>query len=301
MTGRTRRVLVTMLSAALTLTACGGPQGAGRRVTPSVATAPAVTKVLVVVEENHSLDQMKAGMPYTFRLAQRFGYATNYRALTHPSLPNYLAMVGGSTFGVADDGPPTAHPISAPSVFADALAGGRSVAVYADGMGTNCRASDGGDHYAVRHNPWVYFVRERADCRRFDVPGSALAVDARRGALPNVGLVVPDTCRDAHDCGLGVADAWFARVMRSVVAGPDWRAGRLAVVLTADEDDHNEDNKVLTVVAHPSQDHHVVDQRLDHYSLLRLLEDVAGAPHRGRAADATSMSRAFHLPVLHRS
>jgi phosphatidylinositol-3-phosphatase len=301
-----------VLCGVLVLTACGGagglPRGAGtgqdsgagvsRSAAPTAARSHGVTKVLVVIEENHSLDQMRAGMPYTFRLAERFGYATDYRALTHPSLPNYLAIVGGSTFGVTDDRPPSAHALSATSVFADALARGRTAAVYADGMTQGCMDHDGGDHYAVRHNPWAYFVRERAVCARFDMAGSALHGDAARGDLPNVGLVIPDTCRDAHDCGLSHADSWFARVMGDVFAGPDWRAGRLAVVLTADEDDHdNQDNKVLTVVVHPSQRHHVVAEPLDHYSLLRLLEDVVGAPHRGQAAGAASMSQAFRLPL----
>jgi acid phosphatase len=43
-----------------------------------------VTKVLVFIVENHSLSQMKSQMPYTFGLAQRFGYATNYTAIQHP-------------------------------------------------------------------------------------------------------------------------------------------------------------------------------------------------------------------------
>jgi acid phosphatase len=85
--------------------------------------------------------------------------------------------------------------------------------------------------------------------------------------------------------------------MRKIFAGPDWRSGHLAVVLTADEDDHSQDNKILTVVVHPSQHAHVVHVRLDHYSLTRLYEDVVHAPHLFHAAGAASMSDAFGLPV----
>src|SRR3954469_22879393 len=60
----------------------------------AVVSAPVVTKVLAFVEENHSLAQMQAGMPYTFALAKQYGYASNYAAITHPSLPNYLAIAG---------------------------------------------------------------------------------------------------------------------------------------------------------------------------------------------------------------
>jgi phosphatidylinositol-3-phosphatase len=289
---------------------CGGgtPKGTGAggsaghtSASPSASktSTPSrpVTKVLVVIEENHSLDQMRAGMPYTYSLAERFGYAENYFALAHPSLPNYLAIVAGSTFGISDDHPPAAHPIAASSVFADALARGRTAGVYADGMPQSCAASNGGDHYAVRHNPWTYFTRERSVCKKFDVPGTRLRGDIEAGRLPSIGLVIPNTCHDAHDCGLQVADAWFANVMRQVFAGPDWRAGHLAVVLTADEDDRNEDNNVLTVVVHPSQHHHLVEQRLDHRSLFQMLEEVVGAPGRPKTAGRTTMLGSFGLPV----
>lgn len=295
-----------LLGVSAAIAGCSGQPTTGKHpghsaaptfVAPPAARAEPVRKMLVVIEENHSLDEMRAGMPYTFGLAKRFGYATDYHAVSHPSLPNYLAIVGGSTFGITDDHPPVAHPVRVPSVFADGLARGRSVAVYADGMPGNCAPSNGGDNYAVRHNPWAYFGAEQSACRKFDVPASRLHDDITRGHLPNLGLVIPNTCHDAHDCGLATADAWFAKLMHDIFSGPDWRSGRLAVVLTADEDDHNQDNKVLTVVAHPSQHQHVVRVRLDHYSLLRALEDVAGAPHRGKAVGAASLSGAFNLPI----
>jgi acid phosphatase len=85
--------------------------------------------------------------------------------------------------------------------------------------------------------------------------------------------------------------------MQKVFAGPDWKSGRLAVVLTADEDDHTQSNKVLTVVIHPSQDHHVVGTRLTHYSLTRLYGEVAHLPLLGNAAIAPAMAEDFALPV----
>ncbi|MBA3783853.1 MAG: phosphoesterase, partial [Nocardioides sp.] len=78
-------------------------------VAPSVVSTATVTKVLTIIEENHSYAQMKAGMPYLFSLSKKYGYASNWTAITHPSLPNYLAMTGGSTFGVTDDSAPSAN------------------------------------------------------------------------------------------------------------------------------------------------------------------------------------------------
>jgi acid phosphatase len=258
---------------------------------------PEVTKVLVFVLENHSLDAMRAQLPYTFSLAQRYGYATAYRGVAHPSLPNYLAMLGGSTFGVVDDHDPSAHPITGSSVFGQALAAGHTAGLYAEGMPAPCATENGGERYAVRHNPWAYFVDERASCERHDVPLSALPGDLAAGRLPDVGLVIPDTCNDAHDCDASVADAWLRDQLGPVLAGPDWHSGHLAVVITADEDHYDQDNLVLTTVLHPSLHGVVVDADLTHLSLSRFLDEVLGLPALREAAEAPSMAEAFGLSV----
>lgn len=264
---------------------------------PSPSPGPAVTKVLVFVLENHSLDAMRAQLPYTFSLAQRYGYATSYRGVAHPSLPNYLALLGGSTFGVTDDHDPSAHPITGSSVFGQALAAGHTAGLYAEGMPAPCATENGGERYAVRHNPWAYFVDERASCERYDVPLSALPGDLAAGRLPDVGLVIPDTCNDAHDCDAAVADAWLRDQLAPVLAGPDWHSGHLAVVITADEDHYDQDNLVLTTVLHPSLHGVVVDADLTHLSLSRFLDEVLGLPALREAAAAPSMAEAFGLSV----
>jgi len=252
--------------------------------------------VLVFIEENHSLSQMKADMPYAFGLAQRFGYAAQYSAITHPSLPNYIAITGGKTYGITNDDPPSANPVSGSSVFGQAVAAGRTAAVYADGMPGTCATSNDGD-YAVKHNPWAYFADERSACQRYDVPVDRLGGAIAGGTLPNVGMVIPNLCHDAHDCSLGTADTWFKGWMTKIFEGPDWRSGHLAVVLTADEDDNSGANTVLTVVIHPSQRANVVTTALTHYSLTRLLEESAGVPYLFGAASAPSMTSAFRLPL----
>jgi len=243
---------------------------------------------------------MQSAMPYTNSMALRYGYASSYTAVMHPSLPNYLAIAGGSTFGVTDDQAPASHPLDGQSVFGQALAAGKTAAVYADGMPGNCAPTSGGTSYAVKHNPWAYFASatERAGCASFDVPESRLQTDVTNGTLPNVGMVIPNLCNDAHDCSLGTADAWFQSRMEAIMAGPDWQSGHLAVVLTADEDEGLSGNTVLTVVIHPSQNGHVVSAPLTHYSLTRLYEQVIGTTeYLNNAAAAPDMAAAFGLPI----
>lgn len=255
-----------------------------------------ISKVLVVVLENHSLDAMQRGMPWTFGLAKRYGYTTGYRAVTHPSLPNYLAIAGGDTFGITDDHDPSAHVLHGSSVFGQALAQHRTAKVYAEDMPSPCATTSSG-RYAVRHNPWTYFADERAACRQYDVPMTALAGDVRNGALPNVGMVVPNTCSDAHDCPLSTADGWLRDVVGQVMAGPDFASGRLLIVITADEDDHDQGNLVLTTIVTPQISRSWVAADLSHYSLSRLLSQVAGAEPLRQAASAHSLASAFGLAV----
>src|SRR5664279_1786470 len=65
----------------------------------SSAAAAAPDKALVVVEENHSHSSVLSGMPYLASLADTYGQTRTYQAVADPSLPNYLAIIAGSTFG----------------------------------------------------------------------------------------------------------------------------------------------------------------------------------------------------------
>ncbi len=252
------------------------------------------SKLLVFVVENHSLTQMQQQMPWTYRLAQRFGYATRYQAIRHPSLPNYLAIAGGSTFGVADDDAPRAHPLGGHSVFGLALHAGLSAHVYAEDMPEPCALTSSGD-YAVKHNPWPYFVHERRACQKRDVSMAGFRGDVRHGRLPAAGMVIPNLCNDAHDCSLATADAWLKAKVGLAMSGSDFKDGRLAIVVTADEDDGSQGNKVLTLVVQRGVHQVVTHRQFTHYSLCRLYTQILGVDPLREAAHAPSMVKAFGL------
>ena len=268
---------------------------------PSTGTATSITKVLTIVLENHGVAAVTRTMPRVMALARRYGQTTHDRAVTHPSLPNYLALAGGSTFGVRDDAGPSAHPITGPSVFDLAITHGHTARTYAEGMPTSCAVQSSG-RYAVKHNPWVYFddAASRRACSVDDVPlgtttAGRLVSDIAGGTLPSVGLVIPDLCHDAHDCGLATADAWVADWVARIQQGADWNAGRLAVVVTFDEAETGGDNTVMTVVIAPSIDGVVAGQELTHLSWTRWMSDLIGSPAPRDALAAPSLGAAFGL------
>jgi len=269
----------------------------------SHAASPAtrVDKVLMIVEENRSVQDVTAHMPYLMSQARSYGAATNYYAMSHPSLPNYLALAGGSTFGVVDDQTPDAHQLHGPSVFGRLVAAGRTTKSYAESMPTNC-ARRNYDTYAVRHNPWPYFEdpAERAHCEKFDVASGsptagALADDITAGKLPTFGLLIPDVCHDGHDCSAATTDRWLRSWLPRIKKGPDFTSNRLAIVITWDEDDNHSGNRVPTVVIHPSLRGKQVTTRLDHYGLAASIARIGGIRPLRRAHKATDVLAAFNL------
>src|SRR5664280_2545842 len=131
----------------------------------------APVKALVVVEENHSQSSVSSGMPYLASLADTYGQTSAYQAVAHPSLPNHLAIIAGSTFGVTDDRPPADHPVPGASLLDLAIAKAATAKAYIEDMPGPCTLVSSGD-YAVKHNPWAYFAdpTDRRNCQNFDLP-----------------------------------------------------------------------------------------------------------------------------------
>jgi len=285
-------------------TAVAPSAGASNPASPAAASSAAgaaPVKALVVVEENHSQSAVLSGMPYLASLADTYGQTSAYRAVAHPSLPNYLAVIGGSTFGVTDDRPPADHPVAGASVLDSAIARAATAKAYIEDMPGPCTLVSSGD-YAVKHNPWAYFAdqTDRGNCRNFDVPtgtatGGALYDDIQAGTLPTIGLLIANLCHDAHNCPLSTADAWLQQWLPIVMRGPDYRAGRLAIVITFDEDDNSGDNTVLTTVIAPTVHHVSAAGPLTHYSLTRYLAELTGTPPPAEAATAASLGTAFGM------
>jgi phosphatidylinositol-3-phosphatase len=268
---------------------------------PRTSQVRRVDKVLVIVEENRSAHSAAAHMPFLMSQARTYGTATNFYAITHPSLPNYLVVAGGSTFGITDDADPDSHQLNGPSVFGKLISVGRTTKTYAEGMPTNCAQRNHGT-YAVRHNPWTYFDNqaERTTCKQFDVPSGsptagALSDDVTAGRLPTFGLVIPDLCHDGHDCSAATADHWLRSWLPAIENGPDFRSHRLAIVVTWDEDDDKSGNHVAMVVIQPLLDNKQVTTRLNQYGLSASIARIGGIQPLRDAEKKTDVLAAFDL------
>jgi hypothetical protein len=254
-------------------------------------------KVIVIPEENHSQSEFYAGLPYLAGLASTYGQATDYHAIGHPSLPNYLAIFGGTTYGTSSDCGIGCGPGSTgSSVWDQTLAAGKSAKAYQEGMSTNC-ASGGGNAYAPRHGPWPYWTNatSHANCLANDVPLTALQADISAGRLPVTGEITPNLNDDWHDGSAAQANTFLQSWVPKLMAGPDYTSGNLTIVVVADEDDGSQGNVVPFVVVDKALSHKVVGGAFTHYSLTRWLETNAGVPFQNNAVGAADLKSAFGL------
>ena len=262
----------------------------------------AITKVLWILMENKNYTSIvgSRSAPFENQIAQACGLATNYHAVAHPSLPNYVALTSGSTQGITNDAGPGSHRLDVPTIYHQAYPSAKG---YAEGMASNC-ATGGGRRYYVRHALWPYYVNGRAgnqhtECLANDVPMGTVASGSfhdavANGRLPAFSLVTPDSCNDMHDCGVATGDAWLAGVVPRILAGRDYVRGRLAVVIVFDENSGASGNQVYCAVISPfTRPRTRSSVNFTHYSLLRTTEEILGLRLLGNARTATSMRAAF--------
>ena len=155
-------------------------------------------------------------MPNYNKLAAQYTLLSQYYAIMHPSLPNYITLIGGDTFKINSDSPNMV--IDAPSLPDYIEASGRTWKTYQESMPAPCGLEDT-LRYVQKHNPFVFFksIRENAErCQKHVVPLKDLDADLKQGTLPNYAFIMPNLCDSAHDsysdpqnCGVKVADTWL--------------------------------------------------------------------------------------------
>jgi hypothetical protein len=270
--------------------------GSGR--TRLTATPPAVLRqlagalrlphtprsVVVVVEENKSFETMRdtASAPYIHELAARGALFTRSYGVAHPSQPNYFALFAGVVDTNGDGCPAAGVSPTAPNLGAELLAAHRSFRAYVEDLPspgyTGCTYGE----YARKHAPWTNFSNIPPSAA---VPFSALRSYA---ALPDVAFVIPNLLDDMHSGSIARGDAWLRKNVGPLVAWADRNDG--LVIVTWDESDKPFSNHIMTIFVGPMVAPGRYDQPIDHYSVLRTIEDLFSLPHAGRSAAAAPIA-----------
>ena len=284
------------------LTRPGSPSSATVRVVPGVPARHLFSHAFVIVEENHSYDQIigSASAPYINVLARSYGLATNYYAVSHPSLPNYLALVSGSTQGMTYDCADCSF--NAPNLVDEFARRGVTWKAYLEGVPRPCYDLGGagsaldwlrGNYYVRRHNPFMYFQDIATDPARCNqvVPFEQLATDLQSDTVPDFVWITPNLAHDMHNGSVAAGDAWLAALIPTLLRSAAWRDNG-AIFIVWDEGTTSEGccgvsgGHVPLLVITPGRPPARSATPYTHYSLLRTLEELWGLNLLGRSGDA---------------
>jgi phospholipase C len=196
---------------------------------------PRYRHIFVIMEENKDYGQIidSPDAPFITKMAHEFGNATAFYAETHPSEPNYVALVGGYTYGIQDDdafyckphdsrkfcsgsnkpGYPD-HTVNAPNLATQLQAAGLTWKNYNESLpeaGSLAVIAPDPDEkdapnlpvYASKHSGFVNFASVQNDPKRAQhlVDFKQLDADLKSGNVPNFSLIIPNLCDEMHGAG----------------------------------------------------------------------------------------------------
>jgi phosphatidylinositol-3-phosphatase len=250
----------------------------------AAAPVPAFAHVVVIVFENKESTSVfgNRAAPTFNSYGRRYAKLTRYFGVTHPSLPNYLALVSGSTQGITTNC--TDCVVDAESLADTVEASGRTWKTYAEGLPAPGFLGPFNGRYAKKHNPFAYFrgIAEDPARRARLVPLSQLGPDVRAGTLPSFSLVVPDLCHSMHDCSVGVGDAWLRSQIGKFVKLP-----KTVVFVVFDEGKtsvRGGGHTAALALGRAVRPGSRFTKVTGHYGILRTIEQAWGLPLLGRSA-----------------
>jgi hypothetical protein len=291
-------------TAASTQTPTSVPPTDEPAITPSPAPTatpeplvPDFDHIVIIMFENKEFGTVigNSRMPVYNELARKYTLLTQYYAVTHPSLPNYIALIGGDTFDIDTNcNDCFVNAISLPDLIE---ASGRTWRTYQEDMPEPCYLGD--THiYVQKHNPFIYFDPIRTDatrCEQSIVDLDALQADIDSGSLPNFIFITPNLCNDAHDCPVRFADVWLEELLGRLVPALEAEGPSYLLVLLFEEGQGNSSccdlpaeagGRVPVVLYSPlAKNGFEDDTPYTHYSLLKTIATSWGLPLLRHAAD----------------
>ena len=248
--------------------------------------------VVLVIEENHAFSQIigSAECPTINRLASGGALLTRSYAITHPSEPNYLALLCGSTCDVVGDPcPPPGSPYAVDNLGSLLRAAKLSFIGFSEdlpALGSQDCSDTAKSGYRRKHNPWVDFANLPPETNQ---PFSAFPSDY--AALPTVSVVVPNMEDDMHDGTPAEADQWLSRNLSGYA---EWsRTHHSVLLITFDEDNGAEGNNIPTLFFGQGIKAKRIKTKTDHYGVLRTLCGWYGLSAPGAAAKAGPIKGIF--------
>jgi hypothetical protein len=236
---------------------------------------PKVKRIIHVVFENADYEEALA-QPVFARLARSGVLFTQSFGVTHPSQPNYIAMIAGGTLGVKLNQEVNLDSRHLGDLFEEK---GLSWANYAEDFPGNCYLGMTRGKYARKHVPFLSFRNVQRDPTRCDRirTGDRFFRDFQARLLPEYSLFVPNLDQDGHDTDPKHASEWFQSRFEKVWSDTDFMKETLFMVTYDESEKYLGPNHILTFLfganVRPGLE---VTDHVDHYSFLLLIEGVFG-------------------------
>lgn len=272
-----------LLLVAFILSACTQIQNQPKKQAPVEKNVPVSGKlpkidhIVIVVEENHSQRSIigNQSAPYINSLMSQGANLTNYHAIEYPSQPNYLDLFSGSNQGVTDDRVPGGK-FSTDNLAIELIEKNYSFVGYSEDLPSIGFNGESNGAYVRKHNPWVNFTNVSHEANQ---PLENFPMNFKK--LPTVSFVIPNLDHDMHDGTIKEGDQWLKEQIDPYV---QWaKKHNSLLILTWDEDDHSQNNQIPTFFVGPMVKNSQFNENVNHYNLLRTIEDIYGLSHAGES------------------
>ena len=263
---------------------------------------PNFDHIIVVVEENHTYGQVIGNFgaaPYINSLAAGGASFTNAFGIEHPSQPNYLDLFSGSNQGVNGNVTSPNAPFSTTNLAASLISSGRTFTGYSESLpfagftGDSFTTNGAQNQYVRKHNPWVNWQDDSLPINRLassiNQPFTAFPSDFN--LLPTVAFVAPNQQNDMHDGSINAADAWLNS---NIGAYASWASLHNSLLMLVWDEDNNTDNNHVPLVMFGANIHPgLYGEHVNHFDILRTVEDIYGLPYAGASSGATTIRDVF--------
>ena len=265
-------------------------------VEDAVATLPKPDHIVIVILENHAYSQIigSGSAPYINSLSKD-AYSANFTysyAITHPSQPNYLDLYSGSNQGVTDDNNPPNDPFTTANLGRQLINASGSYSTYSESLPSVGYNGDSYGAYVRKHNPaanWMGTGTNRIPSTT-NKPFTAFPTDYTK--LPTVSIVVPNQNNDMHNGSdptrITTGDTWVKNHLNNYV---QWaKTHNSLFILTFDEDDDKHGNRIVTIFTGSMVKSGQYSTTINHYRVLRTIENIYGLPYAGNAANVKTIT-----------
>jgi acid phosphatase len=268
--------------------------------TPPPSSAP---HVLIVMDENKGYAAVLSGAPYLDSLAKAYMNSSSWFGVDHPSAPNYVALLSGSTQTVVGDcTPPSCGPYNVTSLPGQLSAAGIPWTAYMESMPTPCYAGSTFGLYAEKHDSFMYFddvLKNNCASHVLPYPGSSSLVATLDGSnAPDFVWITPNLMDDMHDGSVLQGDAWARANLAPVLSSSWFKDYNSTVIVTMDEGDADATASCcgqpaggpipMIVVSSKAAGHGSVAITGDQFGTLRSIEEIYRLPLLGAAANAVN-------------